>query len=100
MRREVDAQHVGLDDVDAAATAAYCVTQAGGEVAVDLDQPQLARALGQQRGERAQPGADLDDALRAGELREVDDAPRHAGVRQKVLAEALARPAAEGLQEL
>src|SRR5207302_158744 len=84
--REVELERIGFVDRETRHFA-----QPGGEVAVDLDRMQLARALDQRRAERALAGADLDDAF-AGPRRDgIDDAREHLALVQEMLPESLTR---------
>ena len=64
----------------------------GGEVAVDLDRLQPRGARGERPRQHALAGADLDDEIVRGRRHRLDDAPRHRGVVQEMLAEPLTRP--------
>jgi hypothetical protein len=65
--------------------------QPRGEVAVDLDDGQVANALEQRMRERAQAGADLDDVVVWLRIERGENALDGAPVDQEVLAEALSR---------
>ena len=62
-RGEVEGQRVTFDEREL--RGGESLAQRGGEVAVDLDGRDVARALDETARER-QPGPDLDDALAAG----------------------------------
>lgn len=65
--------------------------QARGEIAVELDHMQVWNAFKQRAGERTKPRTDFDHRLTGLWMKGVENAPDHAAVMQKILAEAFAR---------
>ena len=63
-----------------------------GEIAVELDRFELARALDQRAGERALAGPDLHQEIVGRRRNRIDDAREHARVVEEMLAEPLTRP--------
>ena len=69
------------------------------QAAIVLDDVETRRALGEDIGERADAGADLEDRVLVVHLRELEHARDHAGIDKKVLAQALSRREPFALQE-
>ncbi len=88
-RRPVELQCVGFDQGQL--VRRELLAQPGGEIAIDLDGGDVARAPDEFARQRGLPGADLDDRLVLARLDRIDDPLDHAPVMQEVLAEALAR---------
>ena len=85
-RSEVDGQNVLLENFDRCSIRKL-VAQAGGQVAIQLDGHQPARARSQKRGDRAASWANFDD----GAARHIAERIRNRGLRggadEKVLAQ-------------
>ena len=86
----VERHRVGLDDLHVR-NARDEVAQRGGEPCVDLDGGDRRAGFGEGEGQRAEPGADLDDVVAGPDRGEVGDAPNSVGVGNEVLPEVAAR---------
>ena len=83
-RREIDREHVGLDDLESRRHA-----QPRREIAVELDHRQRRHALEQREGQRAPARPDLDQRLAGARIDAVDDPMDHRPVDEEMLAEPL-----------
>ena len=95
----VDPGRVGLDDRHVV-EAADDVGEHVDEAVVDLDRGHRGAGVGERHGERAQPGADLEDVVTGPDAGEVGDATDRVGVGDEVLAEIAARGEPAARQEV